>query len=110
LNALFVDPLQIGTVLLARYRVDRFLFERNGVALYEANDAKRSCAVGIKIIRHERMVEGDLAFDEFKLDAWEPSVVDYGSVGGVPFFVALEWEHRPAPPPLPPRAPCRRSR
>jgi hypothetical protein len=105
LNALFVDPLQIGAVLSSRYRVDRFVGERNGVMLYEANDAKRSCTVGIKIIRHERMVVGDLAFDEFKLAAWEPSVVDYGSIGGVPFFVTVEWDRRPAPPPLPTRAP-----
>jgi hypothetical protein len=107
LDELFVPLLEIGTTLLSRYRIDRLLSERNGVVLYEANDAARSCSVGIKIIRDERLVGGDLAFEKFKLEAWEPTVVDYGSVAGVPFFVTTEWDRRAAPPPVPVPVPPR---
>jgi hypothetical protein len=96
-----VDALPIGTNLLARYRIERFVIERRGVALYEATDTVRGRDVAVRIIRPERMGPVDLAFDKFKLDAWEDSVVDYGNVGGVPFFVTTEWERTSRPPPLP---------
>ena len=104
-----MGPLQLGTLLALRYRVERFVSERNGVALYEAFDTVRSCVVGVKIIRHAHINPTDLAFDKFKLEAWEPYVVDYGNARGVPFFVTTEWDRtpRPAPPPLPPRASAR---
>jgi hypothetical protein len=93
-------------MLSLRYRIERFVAERCSVALYEATDTRRSCVVGIKVIRPERMSPTDIAFDRFKLEAWEPSVVDYGHAGGVPFFVTTEWDRRAGPPPLPlsPRA------
>ena len=90
-----VAPLRLGTTLANRYRIDRLLREEGGVALYEATDTFHACLVGVKIIQRETF--GDpIAFDRFKLEAWDDAAVDFGSSAGLPYFITMDWERRPA--------------
>ncbi len=99
--------LRVGTTLSHKYRIERLVLERHGVQVYEASDANQRL-VGIKIIRRELLGDA-IAFARFQLEAWETSVIDFGSIAGVPYFVTTEYERvvtaRPPPPPPRPSIP-----
>lgn len=94
--------LDLGTVLLRKYRVDRFRLETGGVGVYDATDTLHARRVSVSVAD---------SFDRLHADAYAWNVVDVGKAAGVPFVVTAEPGATPMvrpssrpPPPLPLRA------
>ena len=84
-----MDPLQIGATLSCKYRIDHLSHEIDGVLLYEATDTEKGRTVCVQIIRREALANAD-AFARFQSGAHDPNVVDFGTTGGLPFYVTTE--------------------
>ena len=84
-----MGPLQVGTVLSEKYRIERLLAESGGVILYEATDTARAQRVWIKIL--ERNAGAD-AQARFQREATGAKVLDVGeNPEGLPYMVASEF-------------------
>ena len=97
-----MDPL-IGVKLLTRYRVDCLAGDDDGVLVYEATDILLDCCVFIKVASAEVMRDHE-AFATFQREASDEAAVDFGNVGGLPYFVSTNWD-RPTLKPEPPTPP-----
>jgi len=98
-----VTPLQLGSTLLRKYRIDRFRKRKDGVLLYEGIDASRLRRVCVKVL--ERAAVNDaVRCARFHDEAHAANVIDIGTCEGLPYFVTTDCElapPRPKPPPLP---------
>ena len=89
-----MEPVQIGAILSCKYRIDRLCQEIGGVLLYEATDTEHARVVCVKVIRREALANPD-AFARFQSGAHDPSVIDFGIVGGLPFYVTTQRDDVP---------------
>lgn len=87
LRTLGVSPLELGTTLLRKYRIDRIRLETRDATLYEATDecGRRVC---ITVLRRDRLTSDDTR---------DANVIDIGRTTGLPYVVTAEFERAPAP-------------
>jgi hypothetical protein len=102
-----VGPLQVGTTLSQKYKIERLLAESGGTVLYEATDTARKQRVWIKIMQRESLANA-AAMARFQREAAGAKVLDVGkNDAGLPYMVATEFgpPEKPSAPrrPLPPR-------
>ena len=103
LNWSFVGPLQVGTTLSQKYKIERLLAESGGAVLYEATDTSRKQRVWIKIMQRESLANA-AAMARFQREAAGSKVLDVGkNDAGLPYMVATEFgpPEKPAMPPRP---------
>jgi hypothetical protein len=98
-----VGPLQVGTTLSQKYKIERLLAESGGTVLYEATDTARKQRVWIKIMQQESLANA-AAMAKFQREAAGAKVLDVGkNDAGLPYMVATEFgpPEKPAMPPRP---------
>jgi len=98
-----VGPLQVGTTLSQKYKIERLLAESGGTVLYEATDTARKQRVWIKIMQRESLANA-AAMARFQREAAGAKVLDVGkNDAGLPYMVATEFgpPDKPAAPPRP---------
>jgi hypothetical protein len=98
-----VGPLQVGTTLSQKYKIERLLAESGGSVLYEATDTARKQRVWIKIMQRESLANA-AAMARFQREAAGSKVLDVGkNDAGLPYMVATEFgpPDKPAAPPRP---------
>jgi len=101
-----VGPLQVGTTLSQKYKIERLLAESGGTVLYEATDTARKQRVWIKIMQRESLANA-AAMARFQREAAGAKVLDVGkNDAGLPYMVATEFgPPDKASPPRPKLAP-----
>ena len=98
-----MGPLQVGTTLSQKYKIERLLAESGGAVLYEATDTSRKQRVWIKILQRESLANA-AAMARFQREAAGAKVLDVGkNDAGLPYMVATEFgpADKPAMPPRP---------
>ena len=98
-----MGPLQVGTTLSRKYKIERLLAESGGAVLYEATDTSRAQRVWIKIMQRESLGNA-VAMARFQREAAGSKVLDVGkNDAGLPYMVATEFgpPEKPAMPPRP---------
>jgi hypothetical protein len=93
-----MDHLELGTVLLRKYRIDRFRLESGGLSVYDGTDTVHAREVSIKVLERGARLGRDS----------RDNVVDVGRRGGSMYFVESTTPMRRVskpPPPVPVRVP-----
>lgn len=82
-----MSPIELGTTLLGKYRIDRIRLETRDAILYEATErsGRRVC---ITVLRRDRLTSDDTR---------DANVIDIGRTTGLPYLVTAEFERAPAP-------------
>jgi hypothetical protein len=95
-----VLPIQLGSRLLQKYRIDRFRRRKDGVLLYEGVDVSHARRISIKML--EAGAFDDAVSARFHEEARGPNVIDIGTSDGLAYFITTDCVLSPPPPPLKP--------
>lgn len=92
-----MNPVQLGSTLLHKYRIDRFRRRTDGVLVYEGIDTSRCRRVTIMLLERAASLDA-VKSAHFHDEARGANVIDIGTCDGLAYFVTAERVLAPPPP------------